>query len=98
VRPPTGASYSALSNALEGDTELSTASVEIELPTGASTLLATVTYVLLADAASAYEAIAGEPVKALRVEAGLTGQTGYVLITERGREVPVSAVQLAAAG
>jgi hypothetical protein len=98
VRPPTGASYSALSNALEGDTELSTASVEIDLPTGASTLLATVTYVLLADAAQSFEAIAGEPVKALRIEAGLTGETGYVLITERGREIPISAARLAAAG
>lgn len=98
VRPPTGASYSALSNALEGNTELSTASVDIELPTGASTLLATVTYVLLADAADLYEAIAGEPVKALRIEAGLTGRSGYVLITESGREIPVSAARLAAAG
>jgi hypothetical protein len=97
VRPPSGASYSALTGALEGDTNLSTATAELMLPEGSSTLLASVTYVLLADAAENYQRVAGEAVRAMRVEAGLGGATRYVLITERGREVSVRADQLVAA-
>ncbi len=102
VVPASGSKASAVSNALDGDTNLSTALTTINLPQGPSTLMASITYTLVAgvdDARRAFfERIAGEPVQGLRIEAALGGEHGYVLITESGREVGISRAQMATAG
>jgi hypothetical protein len=98
VTPARGGSYSTVSNALDGEVDLSTASVLVDLPQGPSTLMATVTYTLVASSTTALEQFAGEPVESLRLEASMTGETRYVLVTRSGREVPITRAQLAAAG
>jgi hypothetical protein len=98
VTPSRGEPRSTVSNALDGSVDLSTATALIDLPQGPSTLMATVTYTLVAAASGGLEQFAGEPVDALRVEATLTGEPRYLLITKTRREIPISPAQLAAAG
>lgn len=98
LTPTRGPSVSSVSNALDGTVELSAATALIDLPQGPSTLMATVTYTLVAAIKEDLEQLAGEPVESIRVEASTSGQTRYVLITECGRELRISAAQLASAG
>ncbi len=100
LTPQRGSAATALSDALDGDTTLATASTRINLPQGPSTLLASITYTLVAGVDDArleyYERIAGEPVRGLRIETGMEGPPRYVLITAGGREIPLHRAQLAA--
>lgn len=99
VVPARGSKASSVSNTLDGDTNLSTASAFIDLPQGPSTLMASVTYTLVAGLdghKEYYERIAGEPVRSLRIEASLNGEPRYLLITESGREIPMAKAVLAA--
>ncbi|MCB1876818.1 MAG: hypothetical protein KDH88_12670 [Chromatiales bacterium] len=101
VTPQKGAATSAISNALAGDTGLATAATQIALPQGPSTLMASITYTLIADSDARrgyFERLAGEPVQGIRVEAGIRGESRYWLITESGKSLPLSPAQLASAG
>jgi hypothetical protein len=98
VTPSLGGGSTTVSNALDGSVELSTATALVDLPQGPSTLMATVTYALVAGLGERLEQFAGEPVESLRVEASLTGETRYVLLTRSGRKVPITPAQLATAG
>lgn len=102
VTPANGTTTTATSPALSGDTSAATASVGITLPTGPSTLLATVTYTVVAsvgDALSVYAA--NERVESVTLQAGLGGgEAKAVLRTVSGKEftVPASVLARAAAG
>jgi len=98
VTPAVGDSYTRVSNALDGNVALSSATAQVDLPPGPSTLLATVTYTLVAALKEGLEGFAGEPVERIRLEADLTGETRYVLVTKSGREVSISPARLASAG
>jgi hypothetical protein len=98
VTPARGDSYTTVSNALDGNVDLSSATAQIDLPQGPSTLMATVTYTLVAALSEGLERFAGEPVERIRLEASLNGETRYVLLTKSGREVHISPAQLASAG
>jgi hypothetical protein len=97
VIPAHGEGSTTLSNALDGSVALSSAAATVDLPQGPSTLMATVTYTLVAGLGEGLEQLAGEPVESLRIEASLTGEARYLLITRSGRVVPISPAQLAAA-
>jgi hypothetical protein len=102
VTPASGSPTTATSPALSGDTSAATASVAVALPTGPSTLLATVTYTVVAsvgDALSIYAA--NERVESVTLQAGLGGgESKAVLHTVSGKEftVPASLLARAAAG
>jgi hypothetical protein len=96
VTPARGAPVREVSNALSGDTDLSMAQTLIDLPSGPSTLLASITYTLVADLGARLERFAGERVESIRVLAPTGSGTRYLLITASGREVAISAAQLAA--
>lgn len=102
VTPTSGSPTTATSPALSGDTSAATASVAITLPTGPSTLLATVTYTVVAsvgDALSIYAA--NERVESVTLLAGLGGgEAKAILRTISGKEftVPTSVLARAAAG
>ena len=98
LTPARGTPTTTVSNALDGDSALATASALIDLPQGPSTLLASITYTLVAGQVADLSRFAGEPVKAIRVQAALGGPSRYLLITESGREVPIPRARLAAAG
>lgn len=98
LTPASGTSVSVISDALDGNVNLSTASASMDLPQGPSTLLASITYTLVATLSAGLERFAGEPVQSMRVEATSTGETRYVLVTESGREIPISKDQLEASG
>jgi len=102
VTPANGTTTTATSPALSGDTSAATASVAISLPNGPSTLLATVTYTVVAsvgDALSVYAA--NERVESVTLQAGLGGgESKAILRTVSGKEftVPASVLARAAAG
>jgi len=102
VTPASGSPTTATSPALSGDTSAATASVAISLPNGPSTLLATVTYTVVAsvgDALSIYAA--NERVESVTLQAGLGGgESKAILRTVSGKEftVPASVLARAAAG
>ena len=102
VTPASGTTTTATSPALSGDTSAATASVGITLPTGPSTLLATVTYTVVAsvgDALSVYAA--NERVESVTLLAGLGGgEAKAILRTVSGKEftIPASVLARAAAG
>ena len=102
VTPTSGAVTTAISPALAGDASAATASVAITLPTGPSTLLATVTYTVVAsvgDALSVYAA--NERVESVTLQAGLGGgEAKAVLRTVSGKEftIPASVLARAATG
>ncbi len=99
VTPASGSVTSATSGALSGTTDAATASVNITLPQGPSTLLATVTYTVVAalgDALSTYAD--NERVEKVQLMASLDGKEQRVrLITVSGKEFLVPAAVLAVA-
>lgn len=100
MTPSTGGKTSTVSNALSGTTESATASASINLPSGPSTLSASVTYTItLAMAENLKMYAGGETIEQIKVTSGLSGQlTQYWLVTESGREVPIAKAHLASAG
>ncbi len=99
LTPSGGTTTTTISNALDGSTSLSTATASINLPTGASTLSASVTYTItIAMAEQLRQFAAGETIKGIRVVADTQGGQSYYLVTESRREIPITRAQLASAG
>ncbi|MDC6170011.1 hypothetical protein [Paucibacter sp. XJ19-41] len=101
VVPASGAEVTAVSTALTGSTAAATASAAIELPAGASTLQASITYTVVVAVGEALSRYAqGERVERVTVTAGLDGKSSTTLITVSGREfaAPPEALHIAAWG
>lgn len=81
------------SGALTGSLENSTASVQVTLPSGASTLLASVNFVVTPSTAALYAPFAeGEQVAQVTIESALGGGPSIMtLVTESGRVIEVPA-------
>lgn len=87
VTPPSALPYSKRTPALVGDSNLATASVQIDIPTGDSVLSATTTYQIVAalgDSLSRYAM--GERVDSVRLSATMAGPDRVTLITVSGKE------------
>jgi len=79
--------FSVVSPALVGTTDLATATVDINLPSGPSSLLAQTTYTILASQGNQLAAYTeGERVERVRLSASLTGGSTITLITISGKE------------
>lgn len=101
VTPAYGATSSALSTALTGTTANATASATITLPTGPSTLQATVTYTIVASLGDLLRHFAqGERVEKISLSALPGSKSKATLITVSGKrfEAPAEALQIAAFG
>lgn len=99
LTPAGAAATSVISPALTGATDNATASVQISLPSGPSTLLATTTYTIvtaLGDALSRYAQ--GERVEKITLATALGGASKVILITVTGKEYEVPAALLATLG
>lgn len=101
VTPAAGSPVSAVSGALTGSSDSATASASVTLPTGPSTLQATVSYTVVASVGDAMSVYAqGERVEQVRLSAVMGGASVATLITVSGKEfqVPASVLTAAAAG
>ena len=87
VKPANGAPVSVISPALTGATENATASVDVNLSPGPSTLEATTTYTIVASLGEALgnQYAKGERVEKIEVAAGMTGGSTVTLITVSGK-------------
>jgi hypothetical protein len=95
LTPAKGAITKSISDALEGSTGLSSSSTTIALPDGASILSASVTYTItLAMAESLRFLSEGEQIASIKVQTEPGKPQRYFLITESGREIPVSPAHL----
>lgn len=96
VTPAYGATVTALTPALVGDTTSATASAQITLPTGPSTLQAQTTYTIVASLGDALSRYANnERVEKVQLSAVLNGPSTATLITVSGKEFQVPAALLA---
>ena len=101
VTPAYGTTSSALSTALTGSTANATASASITLPTGPSTLQATVTYTIVAMLGDSLSRFAlNERVEKIMLSATPGGASRATLITVSGKQfdAPPEALQIAALG
>lgn len=101
VTPAFGAVSSALSTALTGSTASATANAEVTLPTGPSTLQATVTYTIVAslgDVLSRYAMNERVEKISLSAEPGRASKATLITVSGRRFEAPAEALQIAAAG
>jgi hypothetical protein len=101
VTPHRGTEVTSVSTALTGSTQSATASAVITLPTGGSTLQASITYTVVVAMGDALSRFAGnERVDRITLTTGLDGRRQTRLITVSGREfvAPPDAVRLAALG
>ena len=101
VTPAYGATSSALSTALTGTTASATASASVTLPTGPSTLQATVTYTIVASLGDILSRFAqNERVQKITLSALPGSASKATLITVSGKrfEAPAEALQIAASG
>jgi len=88
MTPVRGNAISALTGALDGTLESSTATTAIEIPDGPNTLQASVSFTVPESQARAFSALTdGETVREVRLVAGMQGESRTVLVTESGREV-----------
>jgi hypothetical protein len=96
VTPAYGTPVSAYSPALVGSTESATASAQVTLPTGPSTLQAQTTYTIVASLGDALSRYANnERVEKVQLSAVLNGPSTATLITVSGKEYQVPAALLA---
>lgn len=96
LNQPYGANITADSSPLSGTLQSSTASASIDIPPGATVLMASTTYTLtlaMGDALSVYAQ--GERVEKVRLTATMGGQTQATLITVSGKEFNVPYAVLA---
>ncbi|QPF71605.1 hypothetical protein G8A07_00800 [Roseateles sp. DAIF2] len=95
--PNNGAEVSAISTALAGTPQAATATASINLPAGASTLQATITYTVVVAMGEALSRFAqGERVERVTLTASLDGRASRaLLITVSGREFEASPEALA---
>ena len=101
VVPATGAPNSAISSPLAGTIDNATASVNVELSPGPSTLMAETTYTIVAALGDTLAPLAGgERVERVRLAAALNGPGSVTLITVSGKEYthPAGKVPLMPAG
>jgi hypothetical protein len=94
--PAFGAPTEVLSAAIAGTTAAGTASIQVSLPQGPSTLQATTTYTVVVAMGEALSVFAGnERVERVQLSATLGGANQAKLITVSGKEyvVPMSALQ-----
>ncbi len=101
VTPANGGEVTAVSTALTGSTAAATANASINLPVGASTLQASITYTVIVALGESLSRFAGnERVDRITVTAGLDGRSTTKLITVSGREFVASpeALRVAAMG
>lgn len=96
---PAGGEASSVGGAtLIGSDVLSTATLALNLPQGPSVLQARASYSVTVAMGERLAPLAGgEPVREVRLLAGLDGATRTLLVTAAGREVPVDPARLAAA-
>jgi hypothetical protein len=96
VTPAYGNRVIAYTPALAGSTESATASVQVTLPTGPSTLQAQTTYTIVASLGDALSRYANnERVEKVQLSAVLNGSSIATLITVSGKEYQVPAALLA---
>lgn len=97
VVPAAGSVVSAISNALSGTTASATASVNVNLPSGPSTLEATTTFTIVASLGQEFgnQFAQGERVERVTLSAALNGPSMMTLTTVSGKEVTIPA-QMAA--
>ena len=102
VTPANGVSTSVVSDALAGSTANSTASVQVTLPQGPSTLQATITYTIVAALGDALQNFAGnERVERVAIASTASGDGEIRLITVSGKSFvapPAARALLAANG
>ncbi len=101
VLPATGTKTVVFSPALTGTTESATASVNVNLPTGPSTLMAQTTYTVVAAVGDLLKNFAGnERVEKVTLMATLGGPSKVLLTTVSGKqyEAPAEVLRIAAAG
>ena len=101
VAPANGSEVSTVSTALTGSTAAATANASVNLPAGASTLQASITYTVIVALGEALSRFAGnERVERITITAGLDGRSTTRLITVSGREFVASpeALRVAAMG
>ncbi len=93
IVPAHGPRSSVVSPALTGSTDEASASVDVDIPDGPSTLLAETTYTVIGDSGTAMfdPYTDGEAVARVRLAATLDGGSIITLITVSGREVPLPA-------
>jgi hypothetical protein len=91
IVPANGAGTKVTSGALTGSTSSATSSVQATLPSGPSTLLATVTYTIVASLGNELSRYAeNQRVERVEVAAVLGGKSDVTLITTNGRRYPAS--------
>jgi hypothetical protein len=99
VTPATGSITTATSGATTGSTSSATASASVTLPQGASTLLATTTFTVVASLGDALSRYANnERVEKITLVATLGGKSEARLITVSGKEFPAPPAALLALG
>lgn len=99
VLPANAAPTTVVSPALTGTTDLATASVNVNLPTGPSVLQATTTYTIVVAMGEALSMYAqGERVEKITLAATLGGPSKVILVTVSGKEYEVSPAVLASMG
>lgn len=91
VKPANAVPLSVVSPALTGTTDSATASVDVNLPTGPSTLEATTTYTIVASLGDALgvQYAKGERVEKIEVAASMGGPSVVTLITVSGKRYPM---------
>lgn len=93
VKPANSAASSVTSPALTGTTDAATASVQVNLPGGPSTLEATTTYTIVASLGDALGAqyAQGERVEKIELAATMGGASSATLVTVSGKRYPMIA-------
>jgi hypothetical protein len=92
LTPANAAPTTAISPALVGTTDAATASVQVSVPSGPSTLQATTTYTIVASLGDLLgnQFAKGERVEKIEVSAGLQGASTVTLVTVSGKRYPMS--------
>ena len=101
ITPAYGATSSVISTALTGSTANATASADVTLPTGPSTLQATLTYTIVASLGDILSRYAmNERVEKITLSAALGSASKATLVTVSGKQfdAPAEALQIAALG
>ncbi|MCA1778620.1 MAG: hypothetical protein LC637_04350 [Xanthomonadaceae bacterium] len=95
LAPAVGNAVSVITNALDGTEAASTATAQIDVPGGPSTLLASVSFTVPEDQSTVFNHLTdGEPVLEVRLLASAAGASQTVLVTDSGREIDMQGAQL----
>ena len=92
LTPPTGPATTVISNALSGSEAMATATASVDLPTGNSVMLASLSFTVSGAMMKRYSHYTdGEDVVSVELAASMNGTTQTRLITRSGRVVTVDA-------